>query len=69
MNTGITLGGWLGNFLIRLAEGATPIDGVHQATRRAADNVPSQAARSRHFAASYERGVTADQKQFIRGLS
>jgi hypothetical protein len=67
---GIILGGWLGNFLTRLAAGATPIDGLHESTVKAAvTNVPPRRRRSRHFGASPELAPAADQTQFIRGLS
>lgn len=65
----ITLGGWLGNFLMRLAAGATPIDGLHESSANAITNVPPRSRRSRHFDASYELGPAANQTQFIRGLS
>lgn len=66
---GITLGGWLGNLLTRIAVGATPIDGLHESSVKAATNAPPRRRRSRHFAGSYELGPARDQSQFIRGLS
>jgi hypothetical protein len=68
MSTGITLGGWLGHFLTKLAAGATPIDGLHEPGAHAVANVPPQPARSRHFAASCEAGPLPGQTQFVRGL-
>jgi hypothetical protein len=68
MNAGITLGGWLGTFLTRLAAGATPIDGLHVPSAKTATDVPPHPARSRHFATSCELGPAPGQTQFVRGL-
>ena len=68
MSTGITLGGWLGNLLTRLAAGATPIDGLHESGVKTASDARPRPARSRHFAASGELGPAPGQTQFVRGL-
>jgi hypothetical protein len=68
MSTSITLGGWLGNLLTKVATGATPIDGVHAASAKTTSDVRARPVRSRHFAASCELGPAPGQTQFVRGL-
>ena len=69
MSTGTVLGRWLGSLLTRLAAGATPVDGTHEAGTPSGLAVPPQpAARSRHFAAGCEVGPARGQLLFVRGL-
>jgi hypothetical protein len=68
MSTSITLGGWLGNLLTKVAAGATPIDGLHEASAKADSSVRPRPVRSRHFGASCDVGPGRGQTQFVRGL-
>jgi hypothetical protein len=69
MSTGKDIGTWLGGLLTRLAAGATPIDGTHDASipspRRA---LPRPAVTSRHFGGGCDLAPFPGKTQFVRGL-